>query len=983
LALALYQNLKHASSRRPSILILAIGLFKGGARRERCIGLFKGDHHYIGHEKFEENVFLFRRKMSHQSLIHAVQISDLKGALSRDPHNVKSWWSYIQLLRTDQETMEGWGGGDTLNSSTILQERGKRIAKRVPIYECALKHLPGSYKLWFAYLSELSSHALACLKENGDLSVFKTVNKTYERALQYMHKYPRIWKDYCSLLQQQHLVTRTRRTFDRALQALPVTQHRKIWIEYCTFVRGTEGIRLPPFIVTNVYHRYCQFDTSKREELVEYLLEAKHYNEAARQLTLLVDDSKVQKPKADLWAMLRDLAARHGETITSVNMESVLLTGIERFPEDAGETWCSIAEMHTRSGNFAAARDAYDQGIETVGMVRAFGFIFDRYTRFEEALTNAKVDVMERVLEGDRNSGEGGSNDGKEEERDVDLCLERLEALLARRALALNSVKLRQDENDVTAWNERINILKRHVGIVDHDEKTGDNDDSSGTRNKKMLNDEDVSVMIGKETIEEDPVAACYKNAVSTMSIPNKVTLGSLVDIWIGYAKHYISIGNIEYAEMVMKDASIVPFNRRSECAKARCAWAEMRLEREDFDGALALMKDAVRNVQRKKSSFNSSSNNSNNDTSLSSSPSSIVSNVIQPSDSVLKSIHQRLLYSPEVWNMYIDLEESIGTIDTTKLAYDRMIELKVASTQTILNYAELLVEHNYFEESFKTYEKGIELFANSKQNYEIWLAYLEQFVTRYGASKLERARELFEQCLSTLGKDTPNSKAVFLMYAKMEEEHGLVRRSIGVYERSVTFVPIEDMYDVFCIYLQKTEEYFGVVATRPIFEKALSTVPDADVTKISIRFAEMERQLGELDRARAIFVHGSQTCDPKRYPSFWNTWKQFELQHGNENTFKDMLQIKRTIGARFAAATYSVVEEEKLKAKEAAEAAVAAEEEALQKLEDAKRAQEVDASHKRKAEQEIQDMKAKRAKDQEAAAAAAEDDEDEIDLDD
>ena len=103
------------------------------------------------------------------------------------------------------------------------------------------------------------------------------------------------------------------------------------------------------------------------------------------------------------------------------------------------------------------------------------------------------------------------------------------------------------------------------------------------------------------------------------------------------------------------------------------------------------------------------------------------------------------------------------------------------------------------------------------------------------------------------------------------------------MYERSVTFVPMEDMYDVFCIYLQKTEEYFGVVATRPVYEKALGVVPDADVSKISIRFAEMERQLGELDRARAIFVHGSQTCDPKRYvgkcsrnvPSSCLPWKQ------------------------------------------------------------------------------------------------------------
>ena len=331
---------------------------------------------------------------------------------------------------------------------------------------------------------------------------------------------------------------------------------------------------------------------------------------------------------------------------------------------------------------------------------------------------------------------------------------------------------------------------------------------------------------------------------------------------------------------------------------------------------------------------------------------------------------------------MYIDLEESIGTLDTTRAAYDRMIALKVASAQTILNYADLLNENSYFEESFKTYEKGIEMFVNSKQNYEIWLAYLNKFVERYGASKLERARELFEQCLDTLGKDTPNTKAVFLKYADMEEEHGLTRRSIAIYERAVKFVPITDMYDIFCLYLQKTEEYFGVVSTRPVYEKALSVVPDADVQKISLRFAEMERQLGELDRARAIFVHGSQTCDPKRNASYWDSWKEFELKHGNENTFKDMLQIKRTMGARFAAATYSVQEEE-AKAKKAAEAAIVAEELAKKTAEKEETERVAAAIGKRKATNDLREEEAKRARETAVAAAAADDDDDEIDLDD
>lgn len=33
---------------------------------------------------------------------------------------------------------------------------------------------------------------------------------------------------------------------------------------------------------------------------------------------------------------------------------------------------------------------------------------------------------------------------------------------------------------------------------------------------------------------------------------------------------------------------------------------------------------------------------------------------------------------STRVWTLYLDLEESLGTLETTKAAYDRCLELKV-----------------------------------------------------------------------------------------------------------------------------------------------------------------------------------------------------------------------------------------------------------------------------------------------------------------
>ena len=48
---------------------------------------------------------------------------------------------------------------------------------------------------------------------------------------------PRIWLDYCQFLMDQSKITRTRQTFDRALRALPITQHHRIWPLYLKFVR--------------------------------------------------------------------------------------------------------------------------------------------------------------------------------------------------------------------------------------------------------------------------------------------------------------------------------------------------------------------------------------------------------------------------------------------------------------------------------------------------------------------------------------------------------------------------------------------------------------------------------------------------------------------------------------------------------------------------------------------------------------------------
>ena len=62
---------------------------------------------------------------------------------------------------------------------------------------------------------------------------------------------------------------------------------------------------------------------------------------------------------------------------------------------------------------------------------------------------------------------------------------------------------------------------------------------------------------------------------------------------------------------------------------------------------------------------------------------------------------------------------------------YDKILDLRIANAQIIVNYAAFLEENKYYEESFKVYERGTELFT-FPVSFEIWNIYLSKFVKRY-----------------------------------------------------------------------------------------------------------------------------------------------------------------------------------------------------------------------------------------------------------
>jgi len=715
----------------------------------------------------------------------------------RDPGSIKPWLIYIDYKHQH---------GSHLEQAYVLER--------------ACRQLPRSYKLWKMYL-ELRIKHLRTKNPAVHSAEYAKVNALFERALILLNKMPKIWEMYLQFLMKQPIITPTRRTFDRALRALPITQHNRMWALYRPFANSASGDT-----AIKVWRRYMQIHPEDVEDYIGLLIEQGQYAEAAKKYMDILNNPKFRskngKSEFQLWTEMVDLLVTRAREINigdgfSVDVEKIVRSGVQRFSDQRGKLWAALAEYWTIKGSFERARDVYEEGITTVMTVRDFSIIFEAYVEFEEAIISTLMDQAAT------RSDKGKINE--DADFDLDIRMMRFEQLMDRRPFLVNDVLLRQNPNNVNEWEKRVALW-------------ADN---------------------------QQEVVQTYADAIAAVQ-PRKA-IGRFHELWLNYAKFYEEGGDLRNARTILEKAVKVPYKSVAELAETWCGWAEMELRNENFDRAVDIMAKATQAPKR---------------------------STVDYFDETL-SPQQRVHKSWKLWSFYVDLVESVSSLEETKKVYDRIFELRIATPQTVVNYANLLEENKYFEDSFKIYERGLDLF-NYPVAFELWNLYLTKAVDR--KIGIERLRDLFEQAVE--GCPPKFAKVLYLMYGNLEEERGLARHAMRIYERATRAVSDEDKSEMFNFYITKSASNFGLTSTRGIYERAIVALPDREARDMCLKFAEMERRLGEIDRARAIYGHASQFCDPRTTPTFWQKWEQFEVQHGNEDTFKEMLRVKRSVQAQY-----------------------------------------------------------------------------------
>ncbi|ODV59302.1 mRNA splicing protein SYF1 ASCRUDRAFT_77363 [Ascoidea rubescens DSM 1968] len=522
--------------------------------------------------------------------------------------------------------------------------------------------------------------------------------------------------------------------------------------------------------------------------------------------------------------------------------------------------------------------------------------------------------------------------------------MDQFEKLLENRNLFIYDILLKQDINNCTIWLKKINFYKKKEknnknlndllniyveAITKIDPKLAhknENYDDDNENNDSNTNNDDLD----NENTNDD-----LNNFEKIEEIENakfKQTTG-LEQIWIDYSKVYQSNKDYFTARSIFSTATKVPFMNSNDLVEIYLAWADMELtidasteEEVDkcFENAIniiksSLVKPTFKNIGK-------------------------VEDQIRFFDDKIPAAY-KIHKSVKLWSFYLDLIESSNDFQETCKVYEEIMNLKILTPVILINYINFLWDNQNFEKSFKIFEIGLDKFNYFPIKFEIYNIYLGKILLRFKQMKqkkmenfisIERIRDLFEQAINECSGDLV--KPIYLLYADFEQQNGLSSRSLKIYGEGIKQLHewldsqisinnsleikekiYKDIFNFYEILIQKTIEFKNFNEARIIYENIISheDLPNNYIIKFVLSFKNFEVKLGEVVRGRELLKYGCELLlkpsplqeNGKIYEKYWKEWREFELNYGDENTFKEMIKMKRAIGVKLGLSNNSLVD--------------------------------------------------------------------------
>lgn len=391
----------------------------------------------------------------------------------------------------------------------------------------------------------------------------------------------------------------------------------------------------------------------------------------------------------------------------------------------------------------------------------------------------------------------------------------------------------------------------------------------AASRSKRMIemrlrnNPNDVAAWTTKisQTFSPKDKLLTYVEALRKIN-PLKATSGLLAEFWDAYAKIYYENGDLKTADVVFSKATTSKF-AHGDLICIYEKWSEMWLANQNPTKAIAILERAL----------------------------------LLTAVADLPSKYQTRLVQFYL-NMLELLVDTYTRAEIEKVAsgYHNVLKKRLVTANQMMELAEIYQENDMWEDLFKVYEQVVVKFAHPQIRLRVWRVYLEKAFSRVSDARYE---DLIDHAVfgTTLAHPLIHDFVLLKPSAsRLKRALGLLRTYKGVHARQVS----EDKFKLYRKLASTMSGEFGADEMRECFEWMVADqgLTNYQVIEILQLYVEFETNQKQIDRARALWRHITRLQHPSTalMVPVWKEWEQWEVDHGDQDLFKEMLRWKRRI---------------------------------------------------------------------------------------
>ena len=662
----------------------------------------------------------------------------------------------------------------------------------------------------------------------------------YELALLVLNPTPSLWLRYLALAMDSSPAEAVDFSFNKALMSLDEQYHGPIWTKYLAFADAVRG-KLGASIYRRFFAVCDRFSDGPDITADVCILQIARFGEISSTKTLF---NQSWEKKYRLSHLLSLVVLEYCKILRSDKnfhnteyFESVVDKALLSFLDMGPEFHLELASYYVLRKEFEKAHHQFQLGLNSADSVKQMTYLFSAYADFQHnELTQSGLPEEQLMLR-----------------------LDIYERFLDNLSRLVNDVHLKKNPNNVDYWLDRAQLY----------EQANDKNQMLSTLVKAI-----TSI-----------------NPLKTTSTRGK----SLVDLWKVYANVYICQNDFETANIIFSKAIKSQFKTPEELAEIYITWTETLLQSYDDNVALENLERVL---------FADLDDVDYEDSSI--------------------WVQRRLHKCTKLWEFYFDLLKSIFQDDNDESilqkwgnAFDRMKSLKIISIRVVLDFADFLQEQKLWERSFSIYETGLSCFNAPQAKYEIYKRYISR-VLSYDRSNKEKIRDLFDHCISH--HDIPGylAKSIYEMYSEFEMQNGSIVKSKNIIQQGISHLTssfnsntkrytkrqlnqiADDKFELYKKLLSLTSDLKDADLQREVYSESIQDIhlSFSHVIDLGMEFISFEVKNNELHRVRALFKHlvGLRSPENPIMSTVWQQWETFEVQNGNEASFKDMLRLRRRL---------------------------------------------------------------------------------------